>query len=119
MTGPSRPTPPSALDGYRRLARTRGAATAEPVGLLGDGAAARRARRPRIGARAVGTARLVAFTAVLVLIVATSVGLASADTEREAAPTRRAASTDAPAASTSTHRASSTLRTVETSTAAP
>lgn len=96
MTGPSRPTPPSAIDGYRRLARTRGAVAAEAsTELLTDAASPRvsRRRRPRAGARLVGSLRLVGFVGVIVLIVATSVGLASAGTSRDSAPRADAATT--------------------------
>ena len=79
MAGTRPPKPPSAIDGYRRLERTRGggAPTLEPPELPAA-AAAPSTRRAR-GARAVGALRLTAFIAVLATIVGTSVGLASAD----------------------------------------
>jgi len=90
------PKPPSALDGYRRLERTRlGAApSVEPTELptaLDVDAAPRRARRVRVA----GALRLVGFLAVLATIVGTSVGLAQADQEPKAATAARTATSDA------------------------
>jgi hypothetical protein len=89
MAGPSRPTPPSALDGYRRLARTRGAASTTPVAVDPE---RRRARAGRIA----GALRLVVFVGVLAIIVGTSVGLASADTRGKDRTADKVVSNEAP-----------------------
>jgi hypothetical protein len=101
MARPPRQLPPSAIDGYRRLARTRGASS-------GDGAPAaettpptasrpRRLRRPS-GQRIAGSLRLLAFVAVLATIVGTSVTLASADPADERASRASAEPAPIPAA---------------------
>jgi hypothetical protein len=76
MDGPTRPTPPSAIDGYRRLERTRKVAAGHvPVAT----AVVPPKRRAVNSARVAGMLRLAGFIAVLAVIVGTSVGLASAD----------------------------------------
>lgn len=86
MAGKRPPKPPSALDGYRRLERTRSVRGVDAAAVVGAAVVTTRDRRvPRLTrARIAGAMRLVAFVAVLALIVGTSVGLASAD-ERSAA----------------------------------
>lgn len=75
MPGSSPPKPPSAIDGYRRLERTRSMPPRPAEGTAGGAV-----RAPARSARVAGALRLVAFIAVLAVIVGTSVGLASADT---------------------------------------
>lgn len=82
MAGPTRPTPPSAFDGYRRLERTRRVAAQAPVQAATAVVPPRRA--PVRGSRIAGFVRLACFVSVLAIIVATSVGLASADTRAQA-----------------------------------
>src|SRR5699024_9267154 len=79
--------PPSAMDGYRRLARTR---SGEPI--VRTVAAEDLPPRRRVGAsRLAGALRLAGFLSVIAVIVGTSVTLASADpdetTTREPART--------------------------------
>lgn len=79
MARPPRPKPPSAIDGYRRLERTRRVAAPDAGVLVATAAVAPRSRRIR-PARIAGALRLAGFVAVLAIIVGTSVGLASAGT---------------------------------------
>jgi len=81
--------PPSALDGYARLARTRAAMRGRADE---EGAVSRRPRSQRI----VGALRLVGFVAVLAMIVGTSVGLASADPSSSSSKPQRRAAAAAP-----------------------
>ena len=89
MARPPRRMPPSAMDGYRRLARTRSASPppdSQPTDPTPPTAALewRRLRIPV--ARAAGALRFMAFVAVLAIIIGTSVSLASGDPqERQAA----------------------------------
>ena len=80
MTQPPRIKPPSAIDGYRRLARTRSAATpargSEPGAAVAPQPTGTRTRRARFA----GGLRLLGFVGVLAIIIGTSVSLASADT---------------------------------------
>lgn len=82
MAGPTRPTPPSAIDGFRRLERTRNVAAAGHVPVATAVVPPR--RRPLPTARVAGMARLAGFIAVLAIIIGTSVGLASADSRADA-----------------------------------
>jgi hypothetical protein len=89
MARTPRQLPPSAIDGYRRLARTRGASN--PDATDGHEATPPSASRPRrlrwpSGHRIAGSLRLLAFVAVLATIVSTSVTLASADPADESQP---------------------------------
>lgn len=108
MAGPNRPTPPSAIDGYRRLERTRRIAAPERVPVATAVVPPRR-KRAR-SARVAGIVRLATFVTVLAVIIATSVGLASADTR--AAAKRSAVRTKQ---SHATHVASSTPANAPTS----
>lgn len=78
MARPPRPTPPSAIDGFRRLERTRTVATpSEAIAATAtfDERPSTR-RRPGTGRRVAGALRLLAFVAALVIVVGTSVSLA-------------------------------------------
>jgi hypothetical protein len=107
MTRPSRPTPPSAIDGFRRLERTRsvttGTAPIDGVSAVVD-AQAVTARRPRrsLGRRIGSSLRLVSFVAALVAIVGTSVSLAGSNgTRRDVAKRESAAVAGTSTSSTS------------------
>lgn len=103
MAGTRPPKPPSALDGYRRLERTRstvggasavvGAGTVAPA-LDADAMPRATSLRRASRVRAAGALRLLSFVAVLALIVGTSVSLASAD-ERTAAPRKESSTPEA------------------------
>lgn len=91
MARPPRIPTPSAIDGYRRLARTAAART--PQAPIDPGAVDVVARDTsgRRRARAAGALRLVTFVTVLAIIVGTSVSLASADTRPRAERAQRTA----------------------------
>ncbi|MCW2924086.1 MAG: hypothetical protein JWM98_1490 [Thermoleophilia bacterium] len=105
MARSPRQLPPSALDGYRRLARTRHAVAAAGVeAVAGTDVAARpSAARPSRTRRVAGAIRLAGFVAVLALIVGTSVSLAGTDDHpaQRPAAARHAASTATATAATS------------------
>lgn len=101
MARPPRQLPPSAIDGYKRLAKTQ-QAVRTPGGTAGALQVLEPVRsRSRIN-RWAGPIRLVGFAAVLAIIVGASVNLALAD---QRSPARTSGTQATPAASGSLARA--------------
>lgn len=98
MAGPTRPTPPSAIDGFRRLERTRTVATTSAAiaasATFDERPAMPRASRRRRARRFAGAARLLVLVAVLATIIGSSYSLASSGGGVERAPAEREPATD-------------------------